>query len=155
MIQENEIPKYLKPTGSNISKSNRKSKHKHHYEECLIQYRSTFIGKTHLNTGLYTYCTICGKINERFKENKSIVKDYIRTVDTSIGKCYSRISDEELYEKYHNKLPIFFVEDIYKEIWVETLFLCLCWCCDVYLIGTFPVSPQGLSVIPAFYLARL
>ena len=82
-------------------------------------------------------------------------KDYIRTVDTSIGKCYSRISDEELYEKYHNKLPIFFVEDIYKEIWVETLFLCLCWCCDVYLIGTFPVSPQGLSVIPAFYLARL
>lgn len=45
MIQENEIPKYLKSTESNISKSNRKSKHKHHYEECLIQYRSTFIGK--------------------------------------------------------------------------------------------------------------
>ena len=99
MIQENDIPKYLKSTGSNISKSNRKSKHKHHYKECLIQYRSTFIGKTHLNTGLYTYCTICGKINERFKENKSIVKDYIREVNSSIGKykCYSRISDEELY----------------------------------------------------------
>lgn len=78
MIQENEIPKYLKSTESNISKSNRKSKHKHHYEECLIQYRSIFIGKTHLNTSLYTYCTICGKINERFKENKSIVKDYIK-----------------------------------------------------------------------------
>lgn len=31
MIQENEIPKYLKSTESNISKSNRKSKHKHHY----------------------------------------------------------------------------------------------------------------------------
>ena len=45
MIQENEIPKYLKSTESNISKSNRKSKHKHHYEEYLIQYRSTFIGK--------------------------------------------------------------------------------------------------------------
>ena len=59
MIQENEIPKYLKQKESNISKSNRKSNHKHHYEECLIQYRSTFIGKTHLNTGLYTYCTIC------------------------------------------------------------------------------------------------
>lgn len=90
MIQENEIPKYLKSKESNISKSNRKSKHKHHYEECLIQYRSTFIGKTRLNTDLYTYCTICGKINERFKENKSIVKDYIREVNSPIGKfkCY-------------------------------------------------------------------
>ena len=119
MIQENEIPKYLKSTESNISKSNRKSKHKHHYEECLIQYRSTFAGKNYLNTWLYTYCTICGKINERFKENKSIVKDYIREVNLPIGKCYSRISDEELYEKYHNKLPVFFVEDIFKEKYVD------------------------------------
>jgi hypothetical protein len=61
MIQENEIPKYLKSTESDVSKSNRKSKHKYHYEECLIQYKSTFAGKTHLNTGLYTYCTICEK----------------------------------------------------------------------------------------------
>ena len=119
MIQENEIPKYLKSTESNISKSNRKSKHKHQYEECLIQYRFTFIGKTRLNTGLYTYCTICGKINERFKENKSIVKDYVRTLDTPICKCYSRISDEELYEKYHDKLPVFFVENIFKEKYVD------------------------------------
>ena len=121
MITENEIPKYLKQKESNISKSNRKSKHKHHYEECLIQYKSTFIGKTCLNTGLYTYCTICGKINERFKENKSIVKDYIREVNSPIGKCkcYSRISDDELYEKYHDKLPIFFVENIFKEKYVN------------------------------------
>ena len=121
MITENEIPKYLKQKESNISKSNRKSKHKHHYEECLIQYRSTFAEKTCLNTGLYTYCTICGKINERFKENKSIVKDYIREVNSPIGKCkyYSRISDEELYEKYHDKLPVFFVEDICKEKYVD------------------------------------
>ena len=121
MITENEIPKYLKSTESNISNSNRKSKHKHHYEECIIQNKFIFAGKTHLNTGLYTYCTICGKINERFKENKSIVKDYIKEVNSPIGKykCYSRISDEELYEKYHNKLPVFFVEDIYKEKYVD------------------------------------
>lgn len=119
MMQENEIPKYLKSTESNISKSNRKSKHKHHYEECLIQNKSIFAGKTCLNTGLYTYCTICGKINERFKENKSIVKDYIREVNSPIVRCYSRISDEELYEKYHNKLPVFFVEDIFKERYVN------------------------------------
>ena len=117
--QENEIPKYLKSTASNISKSNRKSKHKHHYEECLIQNKFTFTGNTCLNTGLYTYCSIGEKINERFKENKSIVKDYIREVNSPIGKCYSRISDEELYEKYHNKLPVFFVEDIFKDKYVD------------------------------------
>ena len=88
MIQENEIPKYLKQKESNISKSNRKSKHKHHYEECLIQNKSIFAGKTYLNTGLYTYCTICGKINERFKENKSIVKDYIREVNSPDKELY-------------------------------------------------------------------
>lgn len=36
---ENEIPKHLKSKESNISKSHRKSKHRHQYEECLIQYR--------------------------------------------------------------------------------------------------------------------
>lgn len=104
---------------NNVSQSRYKSKHKHHYEECLIQYKSTFSEKRRLNTGLYTYCTICGKISDRFKEDKSIVKDYIRIIDTSIGKCYSLISDEELYEKYHDKLSVFFVEDIYKEKYVD------------------------------------
>lgn len=128
MIQENEIPKYIKSTESNISKSNRKSKHKHYYEECLIQYKWNFKSnafaqeeKERIHTSLSSYCTICGKINERFKENKSIVKDYIREVNSPIGKCkcYSRISDEELYEKYHDKLPVFFVEDIFKEKYVD------------------------------------
>ena len=113
MIEENEIPKYLKSTESNISKSNRKSKHKHHYKECLIQYKSTFVGKTYLSTSLYTYYIICEKINEQSKENKSIVRDYIRTVDTQIDKCYSLITDEGLYEKYHDKLPVFFVDDMF------------------------------------------
>lgn len=123
---ETEIPKYLKSTESDVSKSNRKSKHKHHYEECLIQYKWNFKSnaftqeeKEHIHTLLSSYCTICGKIGNRFKEDKSIVKDYRITVDTPIGKCYSRISDEELYEKYHDKLPVFFVEDIYKEKYVD------------------------------------
>lgn len=126
MIQENEIPKYLKSTESNISKSNRKSKHKHHYEECLIQYKWNFKSnaftqeeKERMHTSLSSYCTICGKISDRFKENKSIVKDYIRTIDSSKGKYHSRIPDEELYEKYHDKLPVFFVEDIFKEKYVD------------------------------------
>ena len=29
------------------------------------------------------------------------------------------ISGEELYEKYHDKLPVFFVEDIFKEKYVD------------------------------------
>ena len=111
MIQENEITKYLKKKESNISKSKRKSKHKHHYEECLIQYNFRYANENNLMTCLHTYCTICGKIGDRFKKDKSIVKDYIRTVNTSMGKCYSLITDEELYEKYHDKLPVFFVED--------------------------------------------
>ena len=28
-------------------------------------------------------------------------------------------NDEELYGKYHDKLPVFFVEDIYKEKYVD------------------------------------
>ena len=92
-----EIPKYLKQKESNVSKAKKKSKHKHQYEECLIQYNSS-IKKGHLITSLSSYCTICGKIEDRFKEDKSIVKDYRRTVDTPSGKCYSTIPSEELYE---------------------------------------------------------
>lgn len=117
MLTEQDVPKYRKSTDNNISKSNRKSKHKHQYEECLIQYPFIFAGKNHIRIGLYTYCTICGKINERAKENKSIVKDYIREVDSPINnrKCYSHISDEELYEKYHKVLPVFYIEDMFDK----------------------------------------
>lgn len=104
MIQENEIPKYLKSTESNISKSNRKSKHKHHYEECLIQNKSTFAGKTHLNTGLYTYCTICGKINERFKEtlklNMELVVNSILLISLLINIGLTKTIVGLLLEKF-------------------------------------------------------
>lgn len=107
-----EISKYLKQKESNISKSKKKSKHKHQYEECLIQYNMTFNGNINICTTLGSYCTICGKTGGRFKQDKSIVTDYLITIDTHIGKCYRRITNEELYEKYHDKLPVFFVEDI-------------------------------------------
>ena len=117
MIQENEIPKYLKSTESNISKSNRKSKHKHHYEECLIQHPFSFAGKTSIHTQLCSYCTICGKIGDKLKD--SIVKDYIKSELHNRRIIYSVMSGTELYEKYHNKLPVFFVEDIFKEKYVD------------------------------------
>lgn len=111
MNYEEKFPKYYKSKESNISKSNRKSKHKHQYEECFLQYN--LIGYPHIE--LSSYCTVCGKIGDRFKENKSIVKDYRRTVDTPIGKCYSLISNEELYDKYHDKLPVFFIGDTFNK----------------------------------------
>ena len=116
-IQENEIPKYLKQKESDVSKARKKSKHKHQYEECLIQHH--FKGLDGIYTSLRSYCTICGKIGEKFKEERSIVKDFRKTIDTSIGKCYQMITNEELYERYHDKLPVFFVENIWKDGYVN------------------------------------
>ena len=121
-MNKSEIPKYLKQKESNVSKSKKKSKHKHQYEECLIQYniKIGLINKPSiLITSLVSYCTICGKIGDRFKKDKSIVKDYERTVDAPVEKCYQVMTSEELYERYHNKLPVFFVEDILKEKYVD------------------------------------
>ena len=117
MIQKKEIPKYLKSTESNISKSNRKSKNKHHYEECLIQRPFSFAGKNSIHTQLCSYCTICGKIGDRLKD--SIVKNYIKSDLHNRKTIYSVMSGTKLYEKYHDKLPVFFVEDIYKEKYVD------------------------------------
>ena len=120
MIQENEIPKYLKSTESDISKSNRKSKHRHLYNECLIQYKNDFT-KKNIVTKLSSYCTVCGKIGKRFDEDKTIVKDYKREIDSPFPryKCTSIIPEDELYERYRNKMPVFFVDDIFKEKYVD------------------------------------
>lgn len=117
--EEHEIPKYLKQKESDVSKARKKSKHKHQYEECLLQYEFNLKNKKHISTSLSSYCTICGKIGGKFKEEKSIVKDFRKTIDTPIGRCHQIISGEELYEKYHKKLPVFFVKDIFKDNYVN------------------------------------
>lgn len=111
-MDEQEIPKYKKSTESNISKSNRKAKHKHQYKECLIQYPISFAGKDRIQTHLCSYCIICGKIGDRVKN--SIVKDYIRSEEYSRGIFYSVMSGTELYEEYHNRMPVFFVKDMFE-----------------------------------------
>nr|DAH30263.1 MAG TPA: hypothetical protein [Caudoviricetes sp.] len=116
-MDEQEIPKYKKSTESNISKSNRKAKHKHQYKECLIQYPISFAGKDRIQTHLCSYCIICGKIGDRVKD--SIVKDYVRSEEYSRGIYYSVMSGTELYEEYHNKMPVFFVNDICKDKYVH------------------------------------
>lgn len=112
-----EIPKYKKNTGSNISKIKKRSKHKHQYEECLIQYQFSFAGKNNIQTQLCSYCTICGKIGDRLKD--SIVKDYIKSELHNRRTIYSVMPETELYEKYHNKMPVFFVGDLFKEKYVD------------------------------------
>lgn len=117
---ENEIPKYLKLTESSISKSNRKSKHKHHYEECLIQNKWNFKSnaftqeeKERIHTSLSSYCTICGKIGDTLKNGECNKELNIIREQRQKGKLYYvHISDEEVYERLHNRLPVFFVKDI-------------------------------------------
>ena len=111
MIQENDIPKYLKSTESNISKSNRKSKHKHQYEECIIRYKFSFMGKNNLHTELSSYCSICGKIGDRFSKEKSIVEE--KTIHKQLPngiKYLTHMSGKEIYEQYYNILPVFNAE---------------------------------------------
>ena len=49
----------------------------------------------------------------------SIVIDYIKKVDTPRGRYDVILSEDTLYEKYHDRLPVFFVEDICKDKFVE------------------------------------
>lgn len=124
---KSDITKYLKQKESNISKSNRKSKHKHHYEECLIQNKWNFKSnaftqeeKERIHTSLSSYCTICGKIGGIIKNSK-----YQKEIEVSQeqnqteSNFWISISGKEIYEMYHDKLPVFFVEDIYKEKYVN------------------------------------
>ena len=111
-----EIPKYLKRKENDISKENKKSKHRHQYEECLIRYKWNW-EENKIHTSLNSYCIICGKINDKMKN--SIVVDYMQKIDTPVGKRYIQISEDVLYQTYRGKLPVFFVEDIYKDKFVN------------------------------------
>lgn len=113
-----EIPKYLKQKESDISKANKKSKHKHRYEECLIRYTWNW-EENKIHTSLKSYCSICGKINDKMKN--SIVIDYMQKVDTPVEKCYRLILEDVLYEAYHDRLPVFFVENICKDKYVNLI----------------------------------
>ena len=115
MIQENEIPKYLKQTESNTSKSNRKSKHKHQYEECLIQYPIAFAGRTHISTKLYGYCSICGKIGSVKNGKYKAELEQLEKSRQDNSNFLITISGEEIYKRYHNKLPIFYIEDSFAD----------------------------------------
>lgn len=118
---EQEIPKYLKQKESDVSKSNRKSKHKHQYEECLIQYKWNFKSnaftqeeKERIHTSLSSYCTICGKIGGIIKNSKYQKEiDVLQKQRQTGSNFWISISGEEIYEMYHDKLPVFFVDNMF------------------------------------------
>lgn len=83
---------------------------------CLIRYKWNW-EENKIHTSLNSYCTICGKINDKMKN--SIVIDYMKKVDTPVGKRYIQISEDILYDTYHGRLPVFFVEDICKDKYVN------------------------------------
>ena len=124
---DSEIPKYLKHKESNVSKAKKKSKHKHQYEECLVQYRRNFKSniftqeeKNKIHTSLSGYCTVCGKIKGYLQNGKYHTEIEELQKERQKGKPYwVGIPEEEIYERYHNRLPIFFVEDIWKDEYVN------------------------------------
>lgn len=124
---DSEIPKYLKSKESNISKAKKKSKHKHQYEECLIQYRRNFKSnvftqeeKNKIHTSLSSYCAVCGKIKVYLQNGKYHTEIEELQKERQKGKPYwVVIPEEEIYKRYHDKLPIFFVEDIWKDEYVN------------------------------------
>lgn len=68
-------------------------------------------GKDNLTTQLLSCCPICGKIGNRFSEGKSIVEDKVLHKQLPNGwKYVTHMSGEEIYEQYHDKLPVFNAE---------------------------------------------
>lgn len=95
MIDE-EIGKYKKKKESNISKSKRKSNHKHEYKDCLLIDKEN---KPHKSK----YCSICGKIYD--------VK-FFETEKSEYG--YRVLDDDEVFKKYKD-LERFYVDSIWDK----------------------------------------
>ena len=103
-VSNEEIGKYKKKKNSGASKSNKKSKHKHIYEECLF---STKFYSTLEDCILHgSYCTICGKISKRGYRLREVVKT---------GEHSTRfMTNEEVLEKYKG-LPIIHLDDYFQK----------------------------------------
>lgn len=90
-----ETPSHRKRSKtSSLSKSFKKSKHKHMYQPCLLSENSRLCRAS--------YCTICGKINDlRFSETERLPSG-----------CYRLLSQEEVWNLYKD-YPVFEVSDVF------------------------------------------
>ena len=96
MIVDEEIPKYRKKKQSSVSKSERKSYHKHKYADCLLIDNENRPTKAQ-------YCTICGKISD---------VQFFETVRVEQG--YRMLNSDEVYQKYKD-LPKFTVDSVWDK----------------------------------------
>lgn len=103
MIKDEEIGKYKKRTDSNVSKANRKAKHKHTNIKCLFYIKSRdMVGRPYERYCPASYCNICGKVkNVWFFETKKVEDGY-----------YKSLSNKEILEKYKD-LDIIEVSDLF------------------------------------------
>lgn len=93
-----EESKYRKKTDSNISKSSKKTKHKHQYKGCLIKYSFKYLGETCYRVKPASYCTICGKIGDNILHRP--VTEELKMLNT-----------EEIL-KMNKDLEVFEIEDM-------------------------------------------
>lgn len=100
----NEISKYIKKRESDTSKANLKSKHKHIYQEALIDELSYGI------VGIGTYCTICGKLDNLIIPHDILEDEY--------GVRYRSLTKEEIRVRYSH-LPHFTIDNWYKTKYVN------------------------------------
>ncbi len=109
-----DISVYKKKKASNVSKSKKKSNHKHDYKECLIEYPLKIyfnINNRGEQTGICNarYCSICGKLNG------SKYHDTIKEWNSSFNRYVCRgLTKEERKEKY-KALPYFKLETPFQE----------------------------------------
>lgn len=96
-----EVGKHRKSKESNVSKSNKKSNHKHNYKEAMI-ISKTYGDRDHASVG--EYCTICGKVK---------ITHYFLTVPCKNGGRLM-VDDNEVIKMYGH-LPKFRVNDVFQD----------------------------------------
>ena len=96
-----EVGKHRKSKESNVSKSNKKSNHKHSYAEAIIVSK-TYGNKDHASVG--EYCTICGKLK---------ITHYFITVPCKSGG-HLVVDNDKVIEMYGH-LPKFRVDDVFQD----------------------------------------
>lgn len=98
-----EESKYKKKIGSNISKSSRKTKHKHQYKGCLIKYPFKYCGEIYYSVRPASYCTICGKIGGNILQ---------RPVTEKLEDNHYRMYGAEEILEMNKDLEIFEMEEV-------------------------------------------
>lgn len=98
-----EESKYKKKTNSNISKSSRKTKHKHQYKGCLIKYPFKYWNEICNSVTIASYCTICGKIGENILH---------RPVTERLKNGLLRMYNTEEILEMNNDLEVFEICDL-------------------------------------------